>query len=262
MAGAIWNCCHLGAFCTPHKVHACLAVTCHLHFWQNNRDLLRDTAVTRGWKRYHNKSQHRKLWLFFQHCDRLVRVTEGSTPSYKPHLLPVRLPMVPLCGAVLTGGTEGSTQDFHPQKDCTDCRNAVPKVSGLRFVSYLSVDYFAVSTWEFTDEKNFKMFSIFLWQGKSLYMRILKCPVFSYDGLVILRWCCVIDRVLKASCRPTGQPYLVSLHWTGGRNTGTHCLYRTVVKALRNHPVWQPSLKSLSLLQWTMDLWPLPPPLF
>ena len=30
------------------KVHACLAVTCHLHFWQNDRNLLRATAVTRG----------------------------------------------------------------------------------------------------------------------------------------------------------------------------------------------------------------------
>ena len=33
------------------KVYACLAVTCHLHFWQNDRDLLRATAVTRGWER-------------------------------------------------------------------------------------------------------------------------------------------------------------------------------------------------------------------
>ena len=31
------------------RVHACLAVTCNLHFWQNGRDLLRATAVTRGW---------------------------------------------------------------------------------------------------------------------------------------------------------------------------------------------------------------------
>ena len=43
------------------KVHACLAITCHLHFWQNDRNLLRATAVTRGWNRYRNKSQHRKL---------------------------------------------------------------------------------------------------------------------------------------------------------------------------------------------------------
>ena len=45
------------------KVYACLAVTCHLHFWQNDRDLLRATAVTKGWNGYWNKSQHRKLTL-------------------------------------------------------------------------------------------------------------------------------------------------------------------------------------------------------
>ena len=43
------------------KVYACLAVTCHLHFWQNDRDLLPATAVTRGWNRYRNTSQHRKI---------------------------------------------------------------------------------------------------------------------------------------------------------------------------------------------------------
>ena len=46
-----------------HKVNACLAVTRHLHFWQNDRDLLRATAVTRGWNGYQNKNQHRKLTL-------------------------------------------------------------------------------------------------------------------------------------------------------------------------------------------------------
>ena len=45
------------------KVYACLAVTCHLRFWQNDRGLLRATAVTRGWNGYRNKSQHRKLIL-------------------------------------------------------------------------------------------------------------------------------------------------------------------------------------------------------
>ena len=45
------------------KVYACLAVTCHLHFWQNDRDLLRATAVTRGWNGYRNNSQHRKSTL-------------------------------------------------------------------------------------------------------------------------------------------------------------------------------------------------------
>ena len=48
------------------KVYACLAVTCHLHFWQNDRDFLRATAVTRGWNGYRNKSQHRKSTLLIQ----------------------------------------------------------------------------------------------------------------------------------------------------------------------------------------------------
>ena len=45
------------------KVYACLAVTCHLCFWQDDRGLLRATVVTRGWNGYRNKSQHRKLTL-------------------------------------------------------------------------------------------------------------------------------------------------------------------------------------------------------
>ena len=45
------------------KVYACLAVTCHLHFWQNDRDLSRATVVTRRWNGYRNKSQHRKSTL-------------------------------------------------------------------------------------------------------------------------------------------------------------------------------------------------------
>ena len=50
------------------KVYACLAVTCHLHFWQNDRDLLRAAAVTRGWNGYRSKSQHRKLTLEKRFC--------------------------------------------------------------------------------------------------------------------------------------------------------------------------------------------------
>ena len=45
------------------KVHACLALTCHLHFWRNDRGLLHATAVTWGWNGHQNKSQHRKLIL-------------------------------------------------------------------------------------------------------------------------------------------------------------------------------------------------------
>ena len=77
MAGATWNCCHLGAFCVHHttmhhvtsckatyvRCKACLAVTCHLCFWWNDRGILRATAVTQGWNGHRNKSQHRKLTL-------------------------------------------------------------------------------------------------------------------------------------------------------------------------------------------------------
>ena len=45
------------------RVYVCLSVTCHLHFWQNDWDLLRTTAVTEGWNGYWNTSQHRKLTL-------------------------------------------------------------------------------------------------------------------------------------------------------------------------------------------------------
>ena len=45
------------------RVYVCLAVTCHLHFWHNDQDLLRASAVIRGWNGYRNKSQHRKLTL-------------------------------------------------------------------------------------------------------------------------------------------------------------------------------------------------------
>ena len=41
-------------------VHACLAVTCYLRFWQNDRDLLR-AMVNTGVKWIRNKSEHIKL---------------------------------------------------------------------------------------------------------------------------------------------------------------------------------------------------------
>ena len=48
---------------TLRKVYACFAVTCYLHFRQNDRDLSRATAVTRGWNGHQHKRQHRKLTL-------------------------------------------------------------------------------------------------------------------------------------------------------------------------------------------------------
>ena len=52
--------CH---FMQSHIRKVYVNVTCHLHFWQNDQDLSHATAVTQGWYRYRNKSQHRKLTL-------------------------------------------------------------------------------------------------------------------------------------------------------------------------------------------------------
>ena len=43
------------------RVHVCLVVTCLLHFWQNDRDLLRAAVGARGWNGYRSKSQRRNL---------------------------------------------------------------------------------------------------------------------------------------------------------------------------------------------------------
>ena len=64
------------------KVYACLAVTCHLRFWQNDRGLLRATAVTRGWNGYRNKSQHRK-WPWRRKFSR--RSSRDSNPRPFDH---------------------------------------------------------------------------------------------------------------------------------------------------------------------------------
>ena len=101
MAGATWNCCRPGgnsvytiqlctSLCTSRlqchfiqsdigKMHVFLAVICHLHFWQNDRDLLRATAVTHGWNGYRNKSRHRKLTLEKFILQPLLRGLEPGT---------------------------------------------------------------------------------------------------------------------------------------------------------------------------------------
>ena len=62
-----------------HKVYAFLAVTCHLHFWQNDRDFLRATAVTRGWNGCRYQSQHRKSTLEKKILPPLLQEFEPAT---------------------------------------------------------------------------------------------------------------------------------------------------------------------------------------
>ena len=45
------------------KVYACLGVTCHLHFWQNNQGILCATAVTKGRNR-HRIRVSTQSWLW------------------------------------------------------------------------------------------------------------------------------------------------------------------------------------------------------
>ena len=69
------------------KAYACLAVTCHLHFWQNDRDLFHATAVARGWNGYRNMNQHKKLT---QEKNILLPLLQG----FKPRDLSITSPML------------------------------------------------------------------------------------------------------------------------------------------------------------------------
>ena len=84
------------------KVHACLAVTCHLHFWQHDRDLLYATAVTRGWNGYRNKSQHRKSTLEKKILLPLLHGFEPTTFQSRVHTLTSELSPPPeTCGLLM-----------------------------------------------------------------------------------------------------------------------------------------------------------------
>ena len=61
------------------KVYACLAVARHLHFWQNDRDLLRAAAVTRGRNGYRNKSRRRMLTMEKKILPPLLQGLEPAT---------------------------------------------------------------------------------------------------------------------------------------------------------------------------------------
>ena len=97
--GFIRNCVYVGCMCVSRSV----AVTCHLHIWQNGRDL---AAVTRGWKGYPNKCQHRKFTLEkekkkisrgscrasnptpFDHESVALPLSHSRSPSFSPSVLP------------------------------------------------------------------------------------------------------------------------------------------------------------------------------
>ena len=60
-------------------MYACLGVTYHSHFWQNDRGLLRALAVTREWNGHRTNSQHTKLTLEKKILPKLLPVFELAT---------------------------------------------------------------------------------------------------------------------------------------------------------------------------------------
>ena len=66
------------------RMHVCLSVTCHLHIWQNDRDLLCAAAVTWGGKDT-KISQHKKLTLKKTILPLLVLELEPKTLQSRVH---------------------------------------------------------------------------------------------------------------------------------------------------------------------------------
>ena len=61
------------------KVYACLGVSCHLHFWQNDRGLLRATAVARGWSGHRTRVSIQS-WLWRRKFSRRSCRDSNSQP--------------------------------------------------------------------------------------------------------------------------------------------------------------------------------------
>ena len=67
-----------------HKVHARLAATCHLHFWQNDQDILHATAGTQGCCK---ESQMPYKALQELHCELPPCTTHYICPLHYPCFL-------------------------------------------------------------------------------------------------------------------------------------------------------------------------------
>ena len=84
------------------KVCLCSAVTCHLHFWQNDWDLLLATAVTWGCNRYRNKSQseggERSLAAYSIECDVIIWFMQLVLIS-PPYQTDYMTAVISVCGA-------------------------------------------------------------------------------------------------------------------------------------------------------------------
>ena len=137
------------------KVYVCLAVTCHLHFWQNDRDLLRATAVTRGWNGHQNKSQHRKSTLEKKILPPLQQGFEPTTfQSRVRHSNHWAIPAPVICPVHCMQGWRSVTKEGKKQRDYVSCSlQAVVRKEGKKQRLYIL--FFACSVGDLWD-----------WEGK------------------------------------------------------------------------------------------------
>ena len=115
IAGATWNCCRFGAsfvytiqpcttlqchFIQSHigRVYVRLAVTCHLHFWQNDRA----AAVTRGWNGYRKIRVSTEIWPWRRKFSRHSS-GESNTGSFDRESDALTTELSPLLGTFDTG---------------------------------------------------------------------------------------------------------------------------------------------------------------
>ena len=67
-----------------------IAATCHLHLWQNERDLLRATAVTLGWNGYRVRRVRRESWAGIESCFLCVVFYLAALSGLEPATFHVR----------------------------------------------------------------------------------------------------------------------------------------------------------------------------
>ena len=138
------------------KVYACLSVTCHLHFWQNDRDLLRASAVTRGWNGYRNKSQHRQLTMEKKILPPLLQRFQPATFRSQSGTLTTELSPPPLCKTSPnpTGFwlTMSGFDQADPVRKASRCERIIRPASGQRFRA--DPDWMRIGSGMFTGDAN------------------------------------------------------------------------------------------------------------
>ena len=111
------------------NVHVCLAVTCHLCFWQNDWDLLRDIVVTRGGGmdteiRVSTESWHWRWKLFRRSCrdsnpGPFNHESDTQTTELSPHWLSPTLAARCQSWYVLTTWLDNPTSERQTEQEST-----------------------------------------------------------------------------------------------------------------------------------------------